>query len=535
MALQKDKLVNPIAIFLMMFHAISINSQQNSHAYLKILSVNQNWERVDNHETVQKDVNNEKELVQLHLLNVVDFLEDQKTDHLNKEQKLNRLRHIETLKIYTKRGIYPINEYKKERVPIFIDEYDTFCAVGYLMKKSGFEKMAREIAKNQLLEYLENIHHEQLKSWQEESGLSLFELALIQPTYGPPIPVCATSSPIEWKQVSQKNGLKQLFQFNEELYGIRQVNDLGLENEVVVFDFVSNNWTRVGNIINGPIEDLALVKDRIYASVFIPADEQPHQILLLESGVWKKEVSFNKQIIEMESFAGQLIVTGDFTQANTQVVSKLIAINESGVTNYTPKGQLIRSFDHMIASETALFLLSNGGIFRCKNDSIERLASIQYYQYVKNITIDALADTLFVTSLELGGCNAYYDQLQHQSYFNNMLHGQVSLYGPPNFTRVKKLNGHFLISGDFRCSTLQPMINDERYLTDCPEEQCSEWYGAGLMYEYKQVYYPVLSEGVILDFIQIEDLLITLSNEGNIMSASLSAINNKVKSVKKMP
>ena len=38
---------------------------------------------------------------------------------------------------YARQGRFPINYYRQERIPVFIDEHDTHCAVGYLMQHTG--------------------------------------------------------------------------------------------------------------------------------------------------------------------------------------------------------------------------------------------------------------------------------------------------------------------------------------------------------------------------------------------------------------
>lgn len=76
-----------------------------------------------------------------------------------------------------------------ERRPCFIDDQGTYCAVGYLMMRDGKEELAQSINKRMRFHYLLDMEDAELLAWQESSGFSLKELAMIQPTYDFPEPV----------------------------------------------------------------------------------------------------------------------------------------------------------------------------------------------------------------------------------------------------------------------------------------------------------------------------------------------------------
>ncbi|MBC7588821.1 MAG: T9SS type A sorting domain-containing protein [Chitinophagaceae bacterium] len=95
---------------------------------------------------------------------------------------------MNTLHKYWNNGIFPINDLHQNRQPYFIDKFNTYCAVGYLIKMSGKDAIAREIHDKQNYSYLFDINHPQLMDWAFKSGLTLGELALIQPTYGGEMP-----------------------------------------------------------------------------------------------------------------------------------------------------------------------------------------------------------------------------------------------------------------------------------------------------------------------------------------------------------
>jgi hypothetical protein len=64
------------------------------------------------------------------------------------ERELN----LERLRLYRDRGRFPRNEHAADRaVPVFVDNYDTACAVGHLMRESGAREAVEAIsAKNNL-------------------------------------------------------------------------------------------------------------------------------------------------------------------------------------------------------------------------------------------------------------------------------------------------------------------------------------------------------------------------------------------------
>ena len=93
-----------------------------------------------------KPIHNDVDYVQAHLGEVLKVLAAAPTDQLSAEQLASRNELMSVLNAYAKEGRFPINYYREERIPVFIDEHDTHCAVGFLMQHSGREDMARRIA-----------------------------------------------------------------------------------------------------------------------------------------------------------------------------------------------------------------------------------------------------------------------------------------------------------------------------------------------------------------------------------------------------
>lgn len=121
-----------------------------------------------------------------HLQLVEFFLRNKNINHLSNNQKNNRSKCLDYLHEYWNQEQFPINTIYTNRTPIFIDEYDNFCAVGYLMKRSGHEDLARKIQQQNNLVYVKQITNTDAITWIKESGLSVDECAWIQPSYGNP-------------------------------------------------------------------------------------------------------------------------------------------------------------------------------------------------------------------------------------------------------------------------------------------------------------------------------------------------------------
>jgi len=121
--------------------------------------------------------------VQAHLTEVLRVLSDARTSHLSADQLLSREELMIVLGDYAQQGRFPINYYRHERIPVFIDEHDTHCAVGFLMQHTGCEAMARRMSAADIYAWVREITDPELGAWQIASGFSLEELKLIQGAY----------------------------------------------------------------------------------------------------------------------------------------------------------------------------------------------------------------------------------------------------------------------------------------------------------------------------------------------------------------
>jgi len=122
--------------------------------------------------------------LQSHLKLVEELLRLRPVDHLAPEQLQNRLQGLDHLREYWMSGSFPSNINRPyQRHPYFIDHLGVPCAVGFLIIQSGHEQLAERISWQDNDLYLDQMEDEELKEWIRNSGFTLDELRLIQPTY----------------------------------------------------------------------------------------------------------------------------------------------------------------------------------------------------------------------------------------------------------------------------------------------------------------------------------------------------------------
>jgi len=140
--------------------------------------------------------------IQEHLQQVENELRAAPMPGLTATQVAARVDNIEALARYRERGLFPHNHVhasprqrpvevvgayggSEGAIPVFVDDHGTHCAVGYLMRESGAAYLASQISAQDNLAYVHEIEAEGLGEWTRQSGLTVDELARIQPSYQP--------------------------------------------------------------------------------------------------------------------------------------------------------------------------------------------------------------------------------------------------------------------------------------------------------------------------------------------------------------
>jgi hypothetical protein len=121
---------------------------------------------------------------------------------LTAAQRAARARHIARLREYRLAGVFPHNHTVADRrVPVFVDEHGTHCAVGYLLARDGRGDVVGRVRTTRNNATVHELADDpDLVAWLAEAGLTLEEATRIQPTYEPPI-----VQPVERSSASYKN------------------------------------------------------------------------------------------------------------------------------------------------------------------------------------------------------------------------------------------------------------------------------------------------------------------------------------------
>jgi hypothetical protein len=98
-----------------------------------------------------------------------------------------RIWQMRTLSEYAQRGKFPQNEdHGESAVPIFVDNHQTHCAVGYLMHRSGHDSAVANVVRTNNLVHVNEVASGPLVDWIKFSGLTQQEAAMFQPAYETP-------------------------------------------------------------------------------------------------------------------------------------------------------------------------------------------------------------------------------------------------------------------------------------------------------------------------------------------------------------
>lgn len=152
--------------------------------------------------------------IQAHLLAVERRLREDTPAYLAPSLRARRLALLDRLHAYTLAGRYPHNHQISDphpravpvpdgfqgdphdlRTPVFIDAHGTPCAVADLALWSGAVDLAQEIVAHENTAWLLEMRTPGLAAWQATTGLSLEELAEIQPSYGFTVNACDGEGP----------------------------------------------------------------------------------------------------------------------------------------------------------------------------------------------------------------------------------------------------------------------------------------------------------------------------------------------------
>ncbi len=257
----------------------------------------------------------DKEWIRLHLSLVEQTLRRRSVARLSAQQQQHRAAALDHLHQYWMAGNFPLNEQYSYRTPIFIDDHDNFCAVGYLVKATGYEKVSRMIADRTNLAYVADMRYPELDAWAQAYGFTKEELAWIQPTY-PPLHYTAPVG-------GGTNGdVQELFvsQDGEKLYvgGIfSQVdNTIAAANIAYVTGDVSGTpvWHAMSSGVNGPVNAICEYQGKVFAGGHFSTagGTGVENIAYWENGAWHNAGCLYGTVKDLVVYNGELYACGAF-------------------------------------------------------------------------------------------------------------------------------------------------------------------------------------------------------------------------------
>jgi hypothetical protein len=304
-----------ILVFILIL--IAGNSYGGLSIYQKLSEVNKCWmeqkdiivPELDNNHTL-----NEKDWIQLHLALVEQTLRSRQSNHLDIAQQINRARCLDILHRYGQEANFPINEDYAYHTPIFIDKYNNFCAVGFLIKETGHEAISRRISAQTNLAYVREMNYPELGKWAEENGFTIDELAWIQPAY-PPQSRCQKVG----------NGVDG---FVQELYVDTTTQQLYVGGKFLQADksFVANNiayvtenagvytWHKMSDGVNGQVNAITKFDGKIFVagSFSTAGGVAADNIAYWDGSIWYSAGCIDGVINDLLVFEGALYAAGEF-------------------------------------------------------------------------------------------------------------------------------------------------------------------------------------------------------------------------------
>lgn len=123
--------------------------------------------------------------IQAHLAYVEQLLRAKDVSNMPASLQKRRAHVLNLLHAYWSAGVFPRNfDHPGKRVPCFIDKDGRICAVGYLVEQTAGRKAAEKVNAHHKYDEIMAMHDELVDNWIAASGLTMEEVAMIQPNYG---------------------------------------------------------------------------------------------------------------------------------------------------------------------------------------------------------------------------------------------------------------------------------------------------------------------------------------------------------------
>lgn len=356
----------------------------SSNTFNKLCEVNKCWtEQTDVHNLPYHTNTNmgEREWIRTHLQLVEQTLRKISTANLSETQKANRQDALNKLNSYWKSGAFPVNDLYNYRTPIFIDRYDNFCAVGYLVKATGHEAISRKIAAATNLAYVREMNYPELNNWAKDYGFTVDELAWIQPSYiYTPRGICNAVGK------GTDGEVFELFvdKTGEKLFvgGMFSAVDSTITANSIAYITDSNNkytWHGMGGGVDGTVYAVAEHQNKIFiAGVFGKSGTTSLDNVAYWDGTkWTAAGCLDGIVKDLAVMNNELYACGDFNMCDgTQDVN----FAKWTGTGWQPISGLLGRVNTMHVDGTEMIL---GGYFNFSGTNTNIIKWYQQYGFIK--------------------------------------------------------------------------------------------------------------------------------------------------------
>ncbi len=371
--------------------------QADAPLFRHMTEVNKEWHTMcpaTGHADRTVHFSNEADRIATHLHLVAEHLRTSVPEGLSDEQIAERNALLDRLDEYADRGRFPQNHVLPYRNPVFIDPYNTACAVGQLMIESGHRELAERISREMNLFYVHDMKRADVFTWAGASGFTEDELAWIQPAYTPPSVWMAMGGGTngEVKELLRLSNGDMLVAGSFTQAGGTNANYVARYNGTVyaalpglpqgdihtAIEF--NGSIYVGGAFNGGSSDLAMwngsgwnlqaVFSSKYAEVFDLHSKDgvlhaagsssgfagvSYEVKRYVNNAWDQVgQSLNGAIRTLDTFNGTLVCGGDFYGDMFSQDSTLRHVAQLNINTWAPLGDGLngRVFDLLVAQDT---------------------------------------------------------------------------------------------------------------------------------------------------------------------------------------
>lgn len=326
----------------------------------RLVAVNSYWKEQPDVASIQYPVNEnitDREWIIVHLSLVEKILRARDVSRLTVAQRANRQRALDHLHRYWEAGNFPINDEYSYKTPIFIDRHDNFCAVGYLVKATGYERVSRMIASKTNLAYVEDMQYPELFAWAKEYGFTIAELEWIQPTYSP----CGAASEV----AKGVNGVVyELFADSaaQRLYvgGSFNMADSSITANNIAYVTESGGtytWHAMGSGVHGTVKAICNFGSNVFVGgVIDSASGAPvTNIAYYDGSNWHAAGCLNGVVRDMIVYKDSLYACGTFGVCPAQNAGNF-AVWTGPATGWRQIGALAGDLNTMIIKDSLLYI-----------------------------------------------------------------------------------------------------------------------------------------------------------------------------------